>query len=131
MTVIRTDLRLGHEATMQLPSTKVVSPRDLWCHLGQGWCLVAARTRVFFVCFEGATSAHGAFCQEILAGDEQAEGHSRATAILPIDPFCIVTGDDFENLELPFSEPLKKQPLVVQELMGIGGNSEVEEETSE
>ena len=49
----------------------VESNASLWCHQGQGWCLVGGASRsATFISWEGSTTLHGAFATDLVEFEE-------------------------------------------------------------
>eukprot|EP00978_Attheya_sp_CCMP212_P042822 scaffold268023_cov44-Attheya_sp.AAC.1 len=79
---IETMHRPGHTAsfpTQQLTLHSKFIEEKVWCQVGQGWSLVgvtgdADMTRLYFVCWEGASSSHGAHVTELLSSDRISAG---------------------------------------------------------
>jgi len=73
---------VGDEGTRRLRDS------TLWCHVGQGWCLVGfgMSLRCFFICWEGSTEAYGAFVAEFMVSSKHPLDESRRTIVAPILP---------------------------------------------
>ena len=91
---IVTEHSLAHTARISLPpAPSVTDPLDhralagrnknLWCHLGQGWCIVGVSGHRYFVCWDGSTSTRGSFVYEF---DHDMDGLTTglAASVLPI-----------------------------------------------
>ncbi|KAL7565277.1 hypothetical protein ACA910_014569 [Epithemia clementina (nom. ined.)] len=48
-----------------LLADEVISNSSLWCHQGQGWCLVGGSRKAYFVSWEGSNDLHGAYALDI------------------------------------------------------------------
>lgn len=77
--VIQTELSQAHVARVAVPTAESIEDvtnnlsSTVWGQMGQGWCLVGVRSHQYFVCWEGATSASGAFVTELAKDDDEIE----------------------------------------------------------
>ena len=82
----------------------------VWCHLGQGWCLVGLADKAYFVCFEGSNSESGAFLYELSNEEAHEMSQSIVSSVLPVCPLAAAistpTQTSPHHLGLPFTELL-------------------------
>ena len=122
---LTTDHLIPHTARISLPNDAlsmedtVPTREHLWCRAGQGWCVLGVSHYRYFICWEGATTPHGAFVTSL--GHDESGLWSRQELldhVLPVNPFRRAVGNHtpiVPELTLPFSGP-SLGPAVLSDL---------------
>lgn len=79
-----------------------------WFHLNQGWGVLGACGRLYFVCWDGGVEMHGAYVQELDATTEEWNECSVAT-VISLESFSIPAESSLSDLRLPYSGSLEKR----------------------
>lgn len=82
----------GHNTILPTDASQVIDGSNLnvWCHVGQGWCLIGLDSTLFFVCFEGGSSKRDAFVIVLSDDHNGNSSSSKFSHIAPLDPFDIL-----------------------------------------
>ena len=97
LTRIETHWDRRHRGRILL-TDEITSNDTLWCHQGQGWCLVGGSRMAYFISWEGSTTIRGSHVMETCEVDEDS-GQDLVSLIAPTEDDDV---NDGHNTKLPF-----------------------------